>query len=600
MLKRIVCASVGVAAWTAIAAGGSPQAELLGSIELSSFSDFQQKVVDFGTTINNPALSLMAVPAAQNELTETFGKFRPNDPMLFLFYADMAALRKELAGLGGDAGGDESECVYPVFLCPCAEGPEKFLAAHPEAKKKDNGLIDLENGKVLLFSADGRTCALSTNARMAKRALADAPFSKSAATRPLFRFNVTEAGTGALADLHEKLLEVQAQAMKEPSQSDKENAACVALLKSLQKFQLAIGRQQNAGLRSCANLTVDVDFDKAGLVVKGGAKAKPGASVSLASGFRLPAGALDFAPAGSPLIFAGNYGSGFQSEQEYRDVMGGLASILDTIPACVQDDAKCAAAVKGLCTAGSDLLKTTSVPAPTDWCMGALAFGPQQEPYLVGYTTSAQASQNYAAASRFCAAVVAAVEQSWPGILRANGASLTVNWMRLVDVIVESTDPTPKDREVAEKAKKGIVSIVGGPESVFATEQTSPTTLRSYAWAKGFTPPAAAPTGERNFAAALPEAAADRPSSAFYLSLYSMVRDNILPIAGKVAPKQKDKEEIQSVLALFPPAGANSAIAGACWYDRDGVRFAFRVTKAEIKSIATAATAIFAREKTAK
>ena len=121
MLKRIVCASVGVAAWTAIAAGGSPQAELLGSIELSSFSDFQQKVVDFGTTINNPALSLMAVPAAQNELTETFGKFRPNDPMLFLCYADMTALRKELAGLGGDADGDESECVYPVFLCPSAE-----------------------------------------------------------------------------------------------------------------------------------------------------------------------------------------------------------------------------------------------------------------------------------------------------------------------------------------------------------------------------------------------------------------------------------------------------------------------------------------------
>lgn len=599
MLKRIVCASVGVAAWTAIAAGGSPQAELLGSIELSSFSDFQQKVVDFGTTINNPALSLMAVPAAQNALTETFGKFRPNDPMLFLCYADMAELRKKLAALGDDGDGGEGDGVYPVLLYPSAEGPENFLAAHPETKKKGNGLIDLGDGNVLLFSADGRMCAFATNARMAKRALAEVPFSNSASARPLFRLNVTEAGTGILADLHEKVLEMQAKAMQEPVQSGTKDP-CVALLNSLQKFQLAIGRQQNAALRSFAGLTVDVDFDKAGFVVKGGAKAKPGAPVSSAAGFRLPAGALDFAPAGSPLIFANSLMSGFQSEREYRDVTGGLAEMLNAIPACVQDDAKCAVAVKGLCTAGSDALRAMPPPAPTDWFMGALAFGPQQEPYLVSRTTSAQASQAYAVGCRFCAAVAAAVEQAWPGILSAKGASLTVNWFRLVDVIVESSNPTPKDREVAEKAKKGIASIVGGTESVFGTEQTSPTTLRSYAWAKGFTPPTAVPTAERNFAAALPEAAADRPSGAFYLSLYALVRDNILPIAGKVVPKQKDKEEIQVMLSLLPPVGTNSAIAGASWYDRDGVRFAFRVTKAEIKSIATAATAIFAREKTAK
>ena len=591
MLKRIVCASVGMAAWTVIAAGESrPQAELLGSVELSSFSDFQQKVVDLGTTINNPALALMAVPPAQNALTEACGKFRPNDPILFLCYADTAALRKMLID---DEDVDDS--LYPVLLYPCAEGPEKFLAAHPEAKKKDDGMIDLGKGNVLLFSSDGRTCAFATNEKMAKRALAEAPFSKPAA---LFRLNVTEAGTGVLADLHLKLLDEQAKQLQTPPQAGKETAALVGLLNALNNFQMLIGRQQNAELRSFASLTVDVDFDKAGFVVKGGAKAKAGISVSPAAGFRLPAGALDFAPAGSPLIFASSTCEFFQNEGQFRSMMDGLASVLDTIPACVQGDAKCEAPVKGLCTAGRDLLKTAPAPAPTDWFMGALAFGPQQEPYLVGHTVSAQASQDYAVSSRFCAAVVSSIEPTWPGIVRAKDASLTVNWFRLVDTITEAVASTPKDREEAEVVKKGIVAVVGGPESVFGTEQTSPTTLRTYAWAKGFTPPAAAPSGEKNFAAALPEAAADRPSAAFYLSLYSLVRDNILPIVVKVAPKQKDKDEMQALLSVFPPTGANSAIAGASWIDRDGERFALRVTKEEIKNIVTAVSMIIAGKTT--
>ena len=591
MLKRIVCASVGMAAWTVIAAGGSrPQAELLGSVELSSISDFQQKVLDLGTTINNPALALMAVQPAQNALTEACGKFRPNDPILFLCYADTAVLRKMLKD-----GEDVDDSLYPVLLYPCAEGPEKFLAAHPEAKKKDDGMIDLGKGNVLLFSSDGRTCAFASNESLAKRALAEAPFSKPAA---LFRLNVTEAGTGVLADLHQKLLDVQAKELQMPQQAGKETAALVGLLNALKNFQMSIGRQQNAEFRLFASLTVDVDFDKAGFVVKGGAKAKAGISVSPAAGFRLPAGALDFAPAGSPLIFASSTCEFFQNEGQFRSMMDGLASVLDTIPACVQGDAKCEAPVKGLCTAGRDLLKTAPAPAPTDWFMGALAFGPQQEPYLVGHTVSAQASQDYAVSSRFCAAVVSSIEPTWPGILRAKDASLTVNWFRLVDTITEAVASTPKDREEAEVVKKGIVAVVGGPESVFGTEQTSPTTLRTYAWAKGFTPPAAAPSGEKNFAAALPEAAADRPSAAFYLSLYSLVRDNILPIVVKVAPKQKDKDEMQALLSVFPPTGANSAIAGANWIDRDGERFALRVTKEEIKNIVTAVSMIIAGKTT--
>ena len=586
MLKQIVCASVGVAVWAAVAAeGGSPRAELLGSLEVSSFSDFQQKVVDFGTTIKNPAVSLMAVPAVQNALTEKFGRFRPDDPMKLLCYADVPAVRKALAGLGGDGIGD---AVYPVFLYPCAEGPEKFLENHPEAQKKADGTIELEDGNVLLYSADGRTCAFSTNARFAKRALANASFSRAAA-RPLIRLDVTEAGLGLFADMHQKLLEMQDTALQAKGKP------CHALLASFLKLQRKMGQLQNAKLRSFAHVTLSVDLDETGFVVKGGAKTKPGAPFSLTAGFRLPAGALDAAPAGAPLIFAGSYWGYFANESQYKDFLGDLNEMLNAVSACSRDcPPPCAAAVAGLCTAGSDLLNTDLTPAPTDWFMGALAFGPKQEPYLVGHATLARANRSYEASSRFCAAVAAAIEKSWPGILRAQGASLTVNWFRLVDVIAEATEASPKDRQEAEKVKAAIAGVVGGPESVFGSELTSPTTMRSYAWAKGFTPPAAA--GGSRVAAALPEIVAERPTTVFYLSLYSLVRDNVLPLAVRVFPKQKSKNEIQSLLNGMPPPGANSAIAFAEWDDRDGARFVIRVTKDEIRNIAAAVNAVMAAQ----
>ena len=125
MIKQIVSATVGVAVWAAIAAEGvRPQAELLVSVEFASFSAFQQKVVDLGTTINNPVVSMMAVPAVQNALTEKFGGFRPDDPMMFLCYGDVSEIRRAIEA---DSGEMVTKAVYPAFLYPCAEGPQKFL-----------------------------------------------------------------------------------------------------------------------------------------------------------------------------------------------------------------------------------------------------------------------------------------------------------------------------------------------------------------------------------------------------------------------------------------------------------------------------------------
>ena len=94
MIKKFVCVSMGVAAWAVFAAGSAPKAELVGSVEFASFSDYQKKIVDLGTTINNPIVSMMAVPVIQSNLTENFGSFRPDSPMKLLCYADVAAVRK--------------------------------------------------------------------------------------------------------------------------------------------------------------------------------------------------------------------------------------------------------------------------------------------------------------------------------------------------------------------------------------------------------------------------------------------------------------------------------------------------------------------------
>ena len=91
MMKKFMCASIGAAACAVFAVGDVSKTELVGSVEFAAFSDYQKKIVDLGTTINNPIVSMMAVPVLQGKLTEVFGNFRPDSPMKLLCYADVAA-----------------------------------------------------------------------------------------------------------------------------------------------------------------------------------------------------------------------------------------------------------------------------------------------------------------------------------------------------------------------------------------------------------------------------------------------------------------------------------------------------------------------------
>ena len=598
MIKKFVCAGIGMTAWAVFAAEGVSKAELVGSAEFASFSDYQKKIVDLGTTINNPILSMMAVPVIQSNLTEAFGNFRSDSPMKLLCYADVAAVRKMLTT---DSDDDVDDAIGGALVYPCAEGVAKFIENHPEAKKKADGVIELEDGNVVLFAADDRTCAFATDAATAKRALAETAASAAGAL-PLCRIDITEAGLGLLADFQQKMAAEQALLLgAEPALAQNGDGTNVVdrLVASCAKFQVAQMRRQNAVLRKFSQMTFCMDLDETGFVAKGSVTAKPGVSVSPAAGFKLPAHALDGVPAGAPLFLALNplLSSNVENEEEYRAMMGDASAILDALFACVrQKSPENAQVVDGIQAATADLLKAVPCPSPTDWSVGALAFGAQQEPYMMGFGECATASRGAELAARFYAAVAAAVGKKWPGVIGAKGVSLSVDWAKLIDVVAAASGATKEEQKEVENAKKTVAKILGGKVSEVSTALPSQTSYRTYAGVKGFTPPAASSSGEQRFAAVLPEVAANRPGGLFYLSLYSLVRDNLLPIVLKATP-QKKRTEVQSFLDVLPPAGANGAIAGAVWYEKNGsCSFLMRVTKDEIRNYGAAANAVMAAQ----
>ncbi len=594
MIKKLVCASVGMVAWAVIAAVGErPQNELIMSVEFAPFSDVKGKISEFGKTINNPVVSVMAVPALENVVTEMFGNFRPDAPMKFLCYADVATIRKALEA---ESYGGIGNALEPAFIYPCAEGAAKFLENHPEAQKKADGLVELEDGNVVLFAPDGGTCVFARKAAVAKHALKSALAKPKHAPKasakpkkyPFVRMDVKKGGLDLLADLHKKLLDMQSKMAQ---------GACAqeAQLAPLFEFQRAMGLRQNAALRDLAHATVVIDLDETGFVFRGSLKTKPGVSVSPAAGFTLPSGALADVPAGAPLFVAMNQllSMDVRSEKEYRDAIGGVGQLCTVVASCVKKAApEYAPVADGTAKAMNDMLAAIAYPAPTDWNMFALAFGPQQEPYMVGAGECAKMSETHAAGIRFYAALADVLGKKWPGIVSANGASLSVDWARLIDVVAAETGGSQAS---VDKAKKVVAKVLGGTASEITTVMPSQTSYRTFIGTKGFTPPAPA-SGEQRLAAALPEVASKRPAGVFYLSLYSFARDNLMPIVLKAVPEEEAKE-IQPVVAMLPKASPNGAIAAAYWSEKNGSsRFLLRITKDEIRNIGMAVNAIIAAQ----
>ena len=592
MLKQVISVFVGAAVWAATAAGeAKPKTELLGTVEFASFDEVQQKMAELGATINNPVVPMLTMPTLQSFLNENCGKFRKDAPMTLYCYAQIETLRKAMSG--DPEAADVDDAIEPVFVYPTAEDQAAFVASHPEAQKAADGSIKLDDETVVVYAADGRTCAFAKNVDSAKRALAVVP--ASAAKRPLMRVNMTEPAFALLADFQ---LKVGEDSMKQMQRLDSTNVTekAMAALVKLQQDQL---KKQSEAIRAFGKGCMTVDFDDTGFVVKASATAKSGASVP-ASGFRLPSGVLDGVPAGAPLFLAMNpyeYSNCYTEKDwcEYIDVMKSLTDVLFECASKDTSNTKHAPMVEGLRTAVNDIfVSMKSEYTPSAWCVGAFAFGPKQEPYFVQNGMDKSATKSISDLSRFFAALTAAIDKSWPGILRADGASLAIDLAKLMDTAAAESGVKGEAQKELANAKKKVADILGANKIVFASKATSATTWNSCVTPAGFIVPPAKPYGEARFAAALPEAAKERPSGAFYLSLYSMIRDNILPIVLKVTPKE-EAQQIRPILAVLPAAGANSAIAGAGWSDKGGsLRFLLRITSDEIRNFGAAANAVMA------
>lgn len=596
MLKQVVSALVGAAVWAVAAAvdGAKPKTELLGTVEFASFDEVQQKMADLGATINNPVVPMMVMPALQNFLNENCGKFRKDAPMALYCYAQVETLRKAISG--DSEAADDDDAIEPVLLYPTAEDAKAFMASHPEAQKAADGTIKLDDETVVVFSADGRTCAFAQNAASARRALGAKP-STAAAKRPLVRLEVAEPAFVLLADLQRRINSGKA---KQLQQNLNPTNGADKILKVLERVQDSQVKRQEAFIRAFARLCMTIDLDDTGFVAKVSATAKPNAPKGVAAGFRLPAGALDVAPAGAPMCIALNpfAGEGFTSEKDFAGYVDELTELVDAIASCATKnlpDSKYAPTVEGLRVAVNDVLASLKAEfSPSDWCTTAMAFGPRQEPYMVQGGACKSSASDMALASRFFAAVSDAIGKSWPGILSAKGTSLTIDWERLMDTAATEAGVKGDAQKELANAKKKVAAVLGASKTEITCRAMSATSIGSIIGPAGFMPPAAKPDCEARFAAAMPEAAKDRPSGAFYFALYSFLRDNVLPIAMKVMPKD-NVQQVQPFLSVLPAAGANSAIAAAAWFDKDSsFRFIFRITSGEIRNYGAAANAAMA------
>lgn len=591
MLKQAISVYMGAAVWVAVAAGEA-KPELLGSVEFASFDEVQQKMANLGATINNPVVPMLTMPALQNFLTENCGKFRKDAPMTLYVYAQTDALRKAMADNSDD---DVDDLLEWAFVYPTAEDQAAFIASHPEAQKAADGTVKLDDDTVVVFSADGRTCVFAQNADSAKRALA-APQSPTAANRPISRVVLTESAFGLLADLQQKLGEKKVDRL----QCVKSTNGTEKIVAALEKFQQGQIKKQCAMIRAFAKGVVTIDLDDTGFVIKGSATAKPDAPKKFASGFRLPSGVLDGIPVGAPLFLAINpyqYSNCF-TEKDWCDYVDEMKNLTDVLFECAGknlSNKKYAPTVEGLRTAVNDgLAAMKSDYTPSAWSVGAFAFGPKQEPYFVQNGTCKSATKSISDMTRFFAAFAAAIDKSWPGILRADGARLTVDWAQLMDTAAAEAGVKGDAQKELANAKKKVANIFGSTKTEFTGKATSATVYSCCFAPAGFKASSAKPYGEARLAAALPETARDRPSGVFYFSLYSFLRDNVFPIMLKTMPKEK-VQELQTVAAVLPPAGDNSAIAGAAWSGRDGsFRIILRVTSGEIRNYGAAANAAMA------
>lgn len=547
VMKKSVFLFCLVAGGVLAAEKGAARPALVATVELAPFGDISKKFVELGTMVGNPLLPTLLVGAGQERLAQTYGRFRNDAPMYGFVYART------------------TNDVDTVVVYPSADGPAKMLLDHPGATKDDDGMLHLPadgqnpDVRAVKFTEDRRFCAIAPSAALARYALEDfaARAVRTEAARPLARIDVTEAG--------------------------------LRMCGSLMAF---------------AGATATLDLTDKGLTVDGRLAARPREPLFVGAGLALPAGALDRLPVDAPLFgaLATRLACGVSSETMYRANLAAAAAEVQTnLAVCVRKDKKTQAYapfVQEVAEAFATFLREgASYPAPADWSGSALVFDAQLRPALISDGEAVKAGETIAATKAFGDRMIQALARQWPDrkALVKTDTGFVVDWSEVIDICaaVSGLADGKETEKALATAKKTVASVLGDTKTVLAYGVDG-TRMTSRVAAPAFTPPQGKPTGEARVAAVLPETVAARPGAVFSCSLYSLVREAVLPLMARVA-SEKDAKQYGTMIAAMPSAAPNSAVAGAFWAEKDGsCRGLLRITANELKNFGAAFNAFTA------
>ena len=580
------------------------QPVLAGSAQIAPFGDVTKKVTTLGTMISNPIVPTLLLTGGQQQLVEEYGRFRADGPITWLAYIQSPAW--EVAATNLDQVSVE-DLFEMVLVYPSVDGPATMAMNHPGATREADGTVHLLPGKknpsdtYVKYTTDNRYCAFASSPSIAARALED--FSAMQAKRekekdpPLVRVEVLQRGVDAIATLAEALASEQQKALSKSGTSDVDLANKVASIQA--------SRQNKAQdmLRAVASCSVTLDLDANGLTMEAKLAPRPGKKAPFASDFALPAGVLDKVPATAPLfLFGGDrilcQATDEAAFQKDKDAVCELlsASVAELVKN--NDYVKYAGFLKEAEGLVTQLIKDMPFPGPADWTGGWFAFDEAVHPYYEQVECAARAETERMVADRFLKGLADAVEKQWPGkgLLAKKGDSTKFDWNALIDLCGAEAGVKPGDKEEKEiaNAKKTLAAILGAGNTVSTTVREG-NIIRTRCGSSGVQPAQVTKgTGEARVAAALPETVEKRPAAVFYLEVYSLVRDAVLPIMAKTAKKQ-DAKQYKAIVAAMTPAEKNSALAYACWTDPNGsARAILRITANELKNFGSAFNAFTA------
>ena len=607
-MKKTIVTFLTAAASLALVAGivedTKSKPVLVASAQIAPFGDVTKKVTALGTMISNPIVPTLLLTGGQQQLVEKYGRFRADGPITWLAYIQSPAW--EVASTNLDQVSVE-DLFEVVLVYPSVDGPATMTMNHPGATREADGTVHLLPGKTdpndtyVKYTADNRYCAFASSPSIAARALED--FSVMHAQRegetnsPLVRLEVVQRGMDAIATLAESLAGEQQKVLAKVGTND------VSLANKVTGFQSSRQDKAQEILRSVASCSVTLDLDGNGLSMEARLAPRPGKKAPFASDFVLPAGVLDNVPATAPVFLFGGDRILCQTMDEatFKKDKEAVCELLPTFVAeLVKDDdyAKYAGFLKEVEGLVTQLVKDVPFPGAKDWTGGWLAFDEAVHPYFEQVEWAAQAEVERKVVDRFLDGLVAAVGKQWPGkgLLTKKGDSVVFDWHALIDLCSAEAGVKPGDKEEKElaKAKKTIKRILGAGNTACKTARTG-NMIRTRCAATGLKPlPDASGSGEARIAAALPETIGKRPAAVFYLEVYSLVREAILPIMAKTAKKSEAKQ-YKAIMEAMTPAEKNSALAYACWIDPKGsARGLLRITANELKNFGSAFNAFTA------